>query len=81
MILQLNPTLPVTTPLGKALAHFLIDYGEEHHLMWVCVQETGEIWTWENPKVRVQPNPSFGRLKSHDTRNTENLMDKGSDHT
>ena len=61
MILQLSPTLPMITPKGKALAHFVIDYGEEHHLMWVCVQETGEKWTWANPEVRVQTNLSFNR--------------------
>ena len=33
MILQLNPTMPLTTPLGRALAHFLIDNGDEHHLL------------------------------------------------
>lgn len=62
MIIQLNPTMPMLTPKGPALAHFMIDYGEEHHLMWVCVQdETGEIWTWPNTKVRGQSNPTFGR--------------------
>ena len=45
MILQLNPTIPLTTPLGRALCHFLIDNGDEHHLLWVCIQDdTGEIW-------------------------------------
>lgn len=77
MILQLNPTLPVETPLGSALAHFLIDYGEEHHLLWVCVQESGEIWTWENPKLRVQPNPSFNRFRDVGRNNTESPMDTG----
>jgi hypothetical protein len=62
MIIQLNPTLPVITPKGKALAHFMIDYGEEHHLMWVCVQETGEIWTWANPKIRAENNQTFDRV-------------------
>ena len=81
MILQLNPTIPVETPLGKGLAHFLIDYGEEHHLMWVCVQDTGEIWTWENPKVRVQPNPSFSRFRNHDSGNTKDSMDERSNDT
>lgn len=27
MIKQLNPPLPLTTPQGKAWAHFVIDYG------------------------------------------------------
>jgi len=62
MILQLNPTMPVLTPKGPALAHFLIDYGEEHHLMWVCViNETGEVWTYQNPFVRAQSNPTLER--------------------
>jgi len=64
LILQLNPTMPVLTPKGPALVHFLIDYGEEHHLMWVCVQdETGEIWTWPNTQIRSQSNTTFGRPK------------------
>lgn len=62
MMIQLNPTLPLLTPKGPALAHFLIDYGEEHHLMWVCVQDgTGEIWTWPNNKVTAQSNITMGR--------------------
>ena len=63
MIIQLNPTLPLETPKGKAFAHFLIDYGEEHHLMWVCFQDdTGECWTWSNANVRIQKNPTMGRI-------------------
>lgn len=62
MILQLNPPLPVETPKGKGLAHFLIDPGLEHHLEWVVFQQTGEIWTWENPEVRAQPNITIGRV-------------------
>lgn len=64
MILQLDPPIPLETPRGKALAHFLIDYGAEHHLLWVCFQdETGECWTWPNPQVRGQANPSMGRCQ------------------
>jgi hypothetical protein len=63
MILQLNPAIPVTTPKGSALAHFLIDYGQESHLYWVCFQDdTGECWTYANPEVRAQKNISLGRL-------------------
>ena len=62
MILQLNPTIPLTTPHGRAIAHFLIDNGDEHHLLWVCIQDdTGEIWVWPNPDVRGRPNPTMGR--------------------
>lgn len=62
MILQLNPPLPMNTPKGKALAHFLIDYGIEADIMWVCFQDdTGECWTWSNKEIRIQKNISLGR--------------------
>ncbi len=61
-MIQLNPPLPLDTPKGKALCHFMIDYGPEHHLLWVCFQdETGECWTWPNPLIRAQSNPSMER--------------------
>ena len=66
MIIQLDPTIPLDTPNGPAKAHFLIDYGQEHHLLWVCFQDdTGECWTWPNTKVKLQKNISMDqRIKS-----------------
>lgn len=62
MMLQLNPPIPLETPKGKALAQILIDYGAEHHLIWVCFQEdTREIWCWPNNEVRAQTNITMGR--------------------
>lgn len=62
-ILQLSPAIPLTTPKGSALAHFLIDYGEEADLIWVCFQDqTGEIWCWSNKEVRAQKNITLGRM-------------------
>lgn len=62
MILQLNPAIPVVTPKGKGIAHFLIDNGIESDLQWVCFQDsTGECWTWKNPDVRAQKNITHGR--------------------
>jgi hypothetical protein len=61
-MIQLNPPIPLLTPKGKALAHFLIDYGPEEHLLWVCFQnDTGECWTWPNDKIKAQANPTMGR--------------------
>lgn len=61
-MIQLKPAMPLLTPKGPALAHILIDYGEEAHLLWVCFQnETGECWAWPNNKVRAEANPSMGR--------------------
>ena len=60
-LLQLNPSVPVLTPKGKGRAIVLIDYGEDHHLMWVCaIDDTGEIWTYRNPEVRVHANTTLG---------------------
>lgn len=60
--LQLNPVIVVTTPKGKAVAHFLIDYGYEHDLYWVCFQhDTGECWTWNNKDIRIDNNSTIGR--------------------
>lgn len=62
MILQLNPPLPLETPKGKGLAHFIIDYGIESDLYWVCFQdETRECWTWNNKDVKIQRNITIGR--------------------
>ena len=62
MITQINPPLPVTTPKGPALAHFIIDDGIEHDLKWVCFQDnTGECWTWRNQVVRAHKNITQGR--------------------
>jgi hypothetical protein len=61
-MIQLNPPIPLVTPKGTGLAHFLIDYGHEHNLQWVVAQDgTGECWTWENPQIRFAKNITMGR--------------------
>lgn len=67
-ITQCSPLVPLETPRGKGMAHFLIDYGEEHHLLWVTfIDATGECWTFANPDVRLQPNESL-RRRTPETR-------------
>lgn len=62
-ITRIDPPLPLLTPKGKAMAHFLIDYGLEHDLYWVCFQDdTGECWTWKNSVIRLQNNITAGRI-------------------
>ena len=64
MILQLNPTVPLTTPKGEGYAIALIHYGEDHDLKWVVIQnDSGEIWTWNNDKVRGIKNITSGRTE------------------
>lgn len=45
------------------MAHFLIDYGYEHDLHWVCFQnDTSECWTWNNSLIKLQNNITAGRI-------------------
>jgi hypothetical protein len=64
-MLQLNPPLPIITPFGPGVCHFLIDPGLESSLQWVVIQSTGshvgECWTWQNEDVRFEPNATIGR--------------------
>lgn len=61
-LIQLAPPLVLKTPKGKAVCHFLIDYGYEHDLYWICFQhDTGECWTWNNKDIRIDNNSTVGR--------------------
>jgi hypothetical protein len=73
-MIRIDPPLPFETPKGPAMAHFLIDYGPEHHLLWVCFQDdSGECWTWSNKDVRLQHNLSMGRAKKCLTPKSEGV--------
>lgn len=62
MITQLKPPIPVITPKGAALAHFLIDDGPESDLKWVCfIDSNGECWTYRNRWIRADKNITQGR--------------------
>lgn len=62
MILQLDPPIPLNTPKGPGIAHFVIDYGAEFNLMWtVFLDDSGECWTFDNREVRACKNITLGR--------------------
>ena len=62
MIIQLSPTIPLNTPKGTAIAHFIIDNGIESDLLWVTfLDSNGECWTWLNRDIRAQKNVTIGR--------------------
>ncbi len=63
MFTQLNPTIPVVVDgKGAGYAFGVIDYSQEHDLIWVVALDAGgEIWVVKNPMVRVQPNWTMGR--------------------
>ena len=61
-MIQINPPLPLDTPKGKGYAHFVIDYSQEHHLIWVVfLDDSGECWSFQNPEIRLQNNFTMGR--------------------
>ena len=61
-MIRINPPIPLSTPKGDAYAHFLIDYGMEEDLLWVCfINKTGECWTFKNGKIRLKTNYTFER--------------------
>lgn len=62
MLLQLDPPLPLLTPKGPGLAHFLLDYGPEFDIHWtVFLDDSGECWTFNNREIRAQKNLTLGR--------------------
>lgn len=63
MFTQLNPTMPVYVQgKGDGYAVAVIDYGQEHNLIWVtALNESGEIWCAPNPTVRMTTNWTMGR--------------------
>ena len=60
-MLQLHTPIPVETPKGAAFAHLIIDYGQEHNLLFVCfLNESGESWTFPAKDVRLERNLTMG---------------------
>jgi hypothetical protein len=51
---------------GDGYAFAVIDYGQEHNLIWVtALNDSGEIWCAPNPEVRLARNWTMGRSQSH----------------
>lgn len=66
MFTQLDPALPLHV-LGKGdgYAIGMIDYGQEHNLIWVtALDASGEIWCAPNHKVRLGKNWTMGRSEN-----------------
>lgn len=63
MFTQLNPTIPLhVVGKGDGYAIGMIDYGQEHNLIWVtALDSSGEIWCAPNHSVRLGRNWTMGR--------------------
>lgn len=60
MMLQLNPTIDVRTPLGDAEAIILIDYGVNVNTIWVCRMKGGEVKHFYSDDIKIYGNPMGG---------------------
>lgn len=68
MFVQLSPPIPLhVLERGDGYAIGVIDYGQEHHLIWVtAMNDTGEIWCAPNHQVRMNRNWTMGRQPPRD---------------
>ena len=62
-MLQLNPMIPVYSLRHKmeGYAFLVIDYSQEHDLLYVVALDNGEIWTLSNKEIRFCKNISLDR--------------------
>ncbi len=66
MILQLNPTIHVDTPLGRGHAIFIIDYGMHQNSCWVVVLEKdGVVKHFDTNDIIVCTNYTYGINTDH----------------
>jgi hypothetical protein len=61
MMLQLNPTIDVHTPLGDGEAMFIIDYGVNVNTVWVVRLPGGEVKHFYSDDIRIYDNPMNGQ--------------------
>jgi len=63
MILQLNPMIPIfrKSDKMKGYAFLVIDYSQEHDLLFSCAMQNGEIWTLKNKEISLCENISLSR--------------------
>lgn len=61
MILQCNPPIWVTTPLGEGDCLFLIDYGPTLNSVWlVHLHDDGRVLHFDSSDIRVMGNLMYG---------------------
>ena len=64
MILQLNPMIPIfrKSDKMKGYAFLVIDYSQEHDLLFSCAMDNGDIWTLKNNEISFCNNISLTRI-------------------
>lgn len=64
MMLQLCPTIPIVRDSDgmNGYAFLVIDYSQEHDLLFTCAMDDGEIWTLGNREIRIVNNVTLNRI-------------------
>jgi len=64
MIVQLNPMIPIfrKSDKMKGYAFLVIDYSQEHDLLFTCAMDNGDIWTLKNNEISFCNNISLTRI-------------------
>ncbi|MCW3121338.1 MAG: hypothetical protein JWQ38_830 [Flavipsychrobacter sp.] len=79
MILQLDPSILVETPLGRGQTLFIIDYGMHQNTCWVvALQDSGIIKHFDCNDIILSTNYTYGLNLRH---NTNNRQDEQPDET
>ncbi len=67
MILQLNPSILVETPLGQGQAIFIVDYGMHQNSCWiVAINENGIVKHFDSNDVIISTNHTYHmNMKKH----------------
>ena len=70
MMLQLNPMLPIVRNSDemKGFAFLVIDYSQEHDLVFTCAMDDGQIWTLSNKAITFDNNISLNRVLKKDSK-------------
>lgn len=71
MILQLNPTIDVKTPLGDCEVMFIIDYGINTNTVWCGRMPGGEIKHFYSDQIKIYDNPMNEKGWDVNKTNTE----------
>jgi len=68
MMLQLNPMIPIVRKSDsmKGFAFLVIDYSQEHDLLFTCAMHNGEIWSLSNKEIKISDNISLSRENTND---------------
>lgn len=69
-MLQLNPMLPIVRNSDgmKGFAFLVIDYSQEHDLVFTCAMDDGQIWTLSNKVITFDNNISLNRVLKKDSK-------------